>query len=485
MTVRTRFAPSPTGYLHIGSLRTALYCYLWAKKEKGSYILRIEDTDQARYVEGSVENLISALETCHIIHDEGPILGEDGKISQIGEHGPYYQSERLDKYNQYINQLLNEGKAYYCFCTKERLDVLREDQTSKGQTPKYDSKCSHLTEEEIKANLDAGMPYVIRMKLPQNREVVFEDIVRGRVSINTNDMDEQVLMKADGFPTYHFAVVVDDHLMKITHVIRGEEWLVSTPKHLLLFEAFGWNAPEYVHLPTVLNANKKKLSKRDGSASVEDYLKKGYIPEALINYIAMLGWSTPDGREIFSLNEIIDEFSLDRIHKSGAVFDLEKLNWLNSQYIKAMDDEELAYDLRPYLESINGLDTNDHEKMVLVAQCVKDRISYFSQAQDELNVILGEFHFSESEDAIAAKQFETNHILYEESIRMINEMSELTPDSLNGMFKAIQKEKGIKGKNLYMGLRIALTGDVHGPDLKLVMCIMGKDLVLKRLNGAL
>ncbi len=484
MQVRTRFAPSPTGYLHIGSLRTALYCYLWAKKEKGRYILRIEDTDQARYVEGSTENLISALERCHIIHDEGPVL-DDNTLLQIGDYGPYFQSERLAVYQQYVQQLLSEGKAYYCFCTKDRLESLREEQTSQGLTPKYDSKCSHLSDKEVKANLDAGLPYVIRMKLPENREVVFDDLVRGTVSINTKDMDEQVLIKADGFPTYHFAVVVDDHLMEITHVIRGEEWLVSTPKHLLLFEAFGWDAPKYVHLPTVLNTNKKKLSKRDGSASVEDYLKKGYIPEALTNYIAMLGWSAPDGREIFSMNEIIDEFSLDRIHKSGAVFDVEKLNWVNSQYIKAMDDDELAYDLREYLADITGLDTNDHIKMVYIAQCLKDRISYFEQAKEEMNAILGVYCLSECQEAQEAKSFDTNQTLYESAIEKIETFNELTPENLTELFKFLQKEKGIKGKNLYMGLRIAVTGEVHGADIKLVMCIMGKNMVLERLKNML
>ena len=484
MQVRTRFAPSPTGYLHIGSLRTALYCYLWAKKEKGRYILRIEDTDQARYVEGSTENLISVLERCHIIHDEGPVL-EDHTLRQIGDYGPYFQSERLAIYQKFVQQLLSEGKAYYCFCTKERLESLREEQISQGLTPKYDSKCSHLSDEEVKSNLDAGLPYVIRMKLPENREVIFDDLVRGTVSINTNDMDEQVLIKADGFPTYHFAVVVDDHLMEITHVIRGEEWLVSTPKHLLLFEAFGWNAPRYVHLPTVLNTNKKKLSKRDGSASVEDYLKKGYIPEALTNYIAMLGWSAPDGREIFSMNEIIDEFSLDRIHKSGAVFDVEKLNWVNSQYIKAMDDEELAYDLREYLGDISGLDTNDHIKMLYAAQCLKDRISYFEQAKDEMNAILGVYSLSECQEAQEAKSFDTNQTLYESAIEKIEALNELTPENLTDLFKFLQKEKGIKGKNLYMGLRIGLTGEVHGADIKLVMCIIGKNMVLERLKNML
>ena len=293
MEVRTRFAPSPTGYLHIGSLRTALYCYLWAKNQNGSYIIRIEDTDQKRYVEGSVENLITSLETCHIIHDEGPII-EDGMIQEIGDYGPYFQSDRLDIYKKYIDILLEKGFAYYCFCTKERLDELREEQKEQGLTPKYDSKCANLSKEEVKEYLAENVPYVIRMKLPKNTEVAFDDLVYGHISINTDDIDEQVLIKADGFPTYHFAVVVDDHEMEISHVIRGEEWLVSTPKHLLLYQAFGWDPPQFAHLPTVLNKNKKKLSKRDGSAAVEDFLKLGYLPEALINYITLLGWSDPE-----------------------------------------------------------------------------------------------------------------------------------------------------------------------------------------------
>ncbi len=482
--VRTRFAPSPTGYLHIGGLRTALYCYLWAKKQNGKYLLRIEDTDQGRYVEGSVESLIRTLAICDLRHDEGPVLA-DGKIEQIGDFGPYYQSQRLEIYQRYVRELIGQGKAYYCFCTKERLEELREEQAKNNQTPKYDSKCSRLTKEEVEEKLRAGEPYVIRMKLPQNRDVAFDDVVRGHVVINTDDMDEQVLIKADGFPTYHFAVVVDDHLMEISHVIRGEEWLVSTPKHLLLYEAFGWQPPVFAHLPTVLNANKKKLSKRDGSAAVEDFLTLGYLPQALINYITMLGWSAPDGKEIFSTEEIYHEFSLDRINNSGAVFDVEKLNWVNAQYIKTLDNDALAQLILPYLKKSDIAASLYENKMAYIAECVKDRIHFLSEAVSELIQIFADVKLGEHEEVAEALAFETNRNLYEHLIELINEKEEITPDNLNEIFKVIQKQKGIKGKNLYMGARVALTGEVHGPDIKIVMCILGKDMVLSRLQTAL
>ena len=482
MTTRTRFAPSPTGYLHIGSLRTALYCYLWAKKENGQYILRIEDTDQNRYVEGSVENLIRSLEQCSLIHDEGPTLKDD-TVVEIGEYGPYFQSNRLSIYQKYVKQLIDEGKAYYCFCTKDRLDALREEQTNNKQTPKYDSHCSHLTEEEIKANLEAKVPYVIRMKLPKDREVVFDDAVRGRVSINTNDIDEQVLIKADGFPTYHFAVVVDDHLMNITHVIRGEEWLVSTPKHILLFEALGWEAPKFVHLPTVLNPNKKKLSKRDGSAAVGDFIELGYLPNALINYITLLGWSAPDDKEIFTLDEIAQEFDLSRINKSGAVFDVEKLNWVNSQYIKQLSTEELAQKIKPFLLADELITENEEVKLLYIAECIKDRIHFLKQASQEVVEITKDRVISDSDDVKEVLAFETNAELYSSLIELVEKEDCLTPENINAIFKVIQKEKKIKGKNLFMGTRVAITGEVHGADIKYTMAILGKDEVLSRLKS--
>ena len=326
--VRVRFAPSPTGFVHIGSLRTALYNYLFAKKMGGKYILRVEDTDRTRLVDGAIENMLNAMKWAGVNHDEGVMLDDNGNVVQKGEYGPYIQSERLDIYKKYIQELLDNGKAYYCFCTKERLDEVREKQKEAGETPRYDGHCRDLTQEEIDAKIAAGEPYVIRLRLPENHVIKFTDLVRGETEFNTNDLDDQVLIKTDGFPTYHFAVVVDDHLMKITHVIRGEEWVSSTPKHVYLYEAFGWEAPKFVHLPNILNKEKKKLSKRQGDVAVEDFKKKGYLPEGLVNYVALVGWSPEENKEIFSMEELEQAFSIERVSKSGGVFDTEKLNWV-------------------------------------------------------------------------------------------------------------------------------------------------------------
>ena len=271
MSVRVRFAPSPTGFVHIGSLRTALYNFLYARKMQGNYVLRVEDTDRTRLVEGAVEGMLSAMNWAGVNHDEGVMLSDDNKVVQNGDCGPYIQSERLDIYKEHIKTLIDKGDAYYCFCSRSRLDRIREQQKNEGLDPKYDGHCRELSQEEIQDKLDKGEDYVIRMKLPENKSITFNDIVRGKVSIHTSDMDDQVLIKADGFPTYHFAVVVDDHMMDITHVIRGEEWLTSTPKHVLLYQMFGWKAPTFVHLPNILNADRKKLSKRQGDVAVEDF----------------------------------------------------------------------------------------------------------------------------------------------------------------------------------------------------------------------
>ena len=349
MSVRVRFAPSPTGFVHIGSLRTALYNYLFAKKMGGEYILRVEDTDQTRLVDGAIENMLTGMAWGGVNHTEGVVLDENGNITQKGEYGPYVQSERLDIYKDYISQLLDNGQAYYCFCTKERLDEVREKQKEAGETPKYDGHCRDLTKEEVEAKIAAGVPHVIRLRLPENHVIKFTDLVRGETEFNTNDLDDQVLIKTDGFPTYHFAVVVDDHLMKITHVIRGEEWVSSTPKHVYLYEAFGWEAPTFVHLPNILNSEKKKLSKRHGDVAVEDFKKKGYLPEGLINYVALVGWSPEDNQEIFSMEELENSFSVERVSKSGGVFDTEKLNWVNQHYIKDADDAYLTDLALPFL----------------------------------------------------------------------------------------------------------------------------------------
>jgi glutamyl-tRNA synthetase len=333
--VRTRFAPSPTGLVHVGSLRTALYNYLFAKNNKGTFILRIEDTDRTRYVEGALENLLKTLKWGGLKFDEGP--GKDGS------YGPYIQSERTEIYRKYLQKLIDKGAAYPCFCTTERLDAMRERQMQLKQAPMYDRTCLKLSAEEIETKKKQGTPFVIRQKIPQGQKLKFKDLIRGVVQFNTDTIDDQVLMKSDNFPTYHLANVIDDHLMEISHVIRGEEWLPSTPKHILLYDAFGWQKPEFAHIPLLLNKDKSKLSKRQGDVSVEDYINKGYLREAIINFISLLGWHPGKGeeKEIFSLEELVEAFSLEKVHKGGAVFDVEKLDWFNFQWQRKLHFQRL------------------------------------------------------------------------------------------------------------------------------------------------
>ena len=344
--VRTRFAPSPTGFMHVGNLRTALYEYLVAKSQNGTFVLRIEDTDQERYVEGATDVIYNTLQQVGLQHDEGPDIG--------GEYGPYVQSERKDIYKPYAEQLVREGKAYYCFCTKERLESIHQD----GEFGGYDRHCRDLPAEEIQKNLDAGMPYVIRQRVPLEGSTSFEDAVYGTITIENKEIEDQVLLKSDGYPTYNFANVIDDHLMHITHVVRGCEYLTSTPKYNMLYDAFGWEKPIYVHLPLIMGKNEdgsvSKLSKRHGSTSFQGLLEDGYLAPVITNYIALLGWCPKDNREIFSLKELEEAFSIDGISKSPAVFDYDKLLWFNGEYIRKMSGEAFRTAAMPYYKEIFG-----------------------------------------------------------------------------------------------------------------------------------
>lgn len=341
--IRTRFAPSPTGFLHVGGLRTALYSFLFAKKNHGQFVLRIEDTDQSRLVTDATTKLISALNWAGLSYDEGPQIG--------GDFGPYIQSERLAIYQEHIQKLLAAGHAYYCFCSPERLELVRARKIAAKLPPAYDRTCRNLDQSNINEKIAAGERFVVRMKVPLTGESVFTDLVRGTVTIDYKNIDDQVLLKSDGFPTYHLAVVVDDHLMQISHVIRGEEWLSSTPKHLLLYNYFGWQAPLFAHIPLLLNPDKSKLSKRQGDVAVEDYIKLGYTKEALVNFIALLGWNPGSTREIFSLDELVTEFSLERVGKSGAIFNVEKLRWLNHKWLTSYEPAKLRELVLPFLSA--------------------------------------------------------------------------------------------------------------------------------------
>ncbi|KPU26542.1 glutamyl-tRNA synthetase [Caloranaerobacter sp. TR13] len=483
--VRVRFAPSPTGYLHIGNLRTALYDYLFAKNQGGKYILRIEDTDRTRYVEGAIENLIESLLWVGVKHDEGVFI-ENGKLVQKGEYGPYIQSERLDIYKKYVDELIEKGHAYYCFCSKERLDKIREEQKSKGLTPRYDGHCRNITLEEAKKRIEAGHEYTVRLKLPPNKDIKFKDLIRGEITINTNDLDDQVLLKSDGFPTYHLAVVVDDHLMKITHIVRGEEWLSSTPKHIFLYEVFGWAKPVYVHLPTVLNKNKKKLSKRHGNVAVGDFRKKGYLPEALVNYLALVGWSPEDNREILSMEELINEFSFDRVSKTGGVFDIDKLNWINGQYIRKSDVDRITKLAIPHLVEAGFINEDDiknrYEWIKMIVSAVQEKISYISEIVDKAYVFFKDKVEPENEEVIEVLKAEHIPNLIEAFEEELNSIEEIDEEFALNLFKKLQKKTGAKGRKLYMPIRAILTGQLHGPDLVKTILILGKQNILKRIE---
>lgn len=476
--IRVRFAPSPTGYLHVGGLRTALYNYLFAKKNNGKFILRIEDTDRNRYVEGAVENLLGALKWSGLIYDEGPDTG--------GDVGPYMQSQRLDIYQKYSAELINNGNAYYCFCTPERLQTLREEQ-EKQKLPqlKYDKHCLNLTKEEIESNLAAKIPYIIRLNVIGNKKIVFDDIIRKHVEFDSSNIDDQVLMKSDGYPTYHLANVVDDYLMGITHVIRGEEWLSSTPKHVLLYDALGWRRPIFAHLPLLLNPDKSKLSKRQGDVAVEDYRDKGYLRDALINFVALLGWNAGDDKEFYKMDQLVEAFSLERVNKSGAVFDLQKLNWLNAEHLRKMDDSEILILLRQEILNSQYSTLNLPDNYLLqVISAMKERVSFIKE------FITTCTYFYETPSEYEQKSFEKN-------------WTPQTPDQLSLFIDELQKfeiptktdyetalsstaEKLNIGKGkLIHPLRLAVSGQSTGPGMFDLLFILGKEEVINRIKTAI
>lgn len=493
--IRTRLAPSPTGFLHVGGLRTALYCYLHAKKNGGTFFLRIEDTDQGRFVEGAIENLVKSLHTCGIHPDEG-VLFEDGKVIQKGEYGPYIQSERLELYQKHAQELVEKGHAYYCFCTSDRLEAMRKEQIELKRPPMYDRLCLSLSPEEIETKKKEGLSCVIRQKIPRDRTVQFEDIVRGKVRFEGATLDDQVLLKSDGFATYHLAHVVDDHYMKTQPVIRGEEWLPSLPKHLLLFEAFGWEVPQYAHLPLLLNANKTKLSKRDGDVAVEDYLKKGYLPEALINFVVFLGWNPGTEQEIFSFEELIQAFSLDRVHKGGAVFDVKKLDWINGEYIRKMIKEDIDgfYErVKPFIEAEIQNPDAALIKKILQDPDFEGRFKKLSEIPEGLAPLFSELTDYPLELIALAKFNITPDVLkqvMEKAIEKVEAMEWEKGDAsktqlLSDAFVSIVSDLELKNGQVLWPVRVALSGLEKSPNFATLAIYLGKEEVLKRLKLAL
>jgi len=467
--IRTRFAPSPTGYLHVGGLLAALFNYLFTRKNNGSFVLRIEDTDQSRFVEGAMEKLMDSLKWAGLSYDEGPDLG--------GDYGPYIQSQRLELYKEHAEILLKNGHAYYCFCTPEELEAMREKQQAAGEPMRYDGTWRDRDDAEVQANLDAGKSYVVRLKMPTEGETVFQDLVRGEVSFSNELFDDQVLVKSDGFPTYHLANVVDDHHMKITHVIRGEEWLNSVPKHLQLYKSFGWEAPRMAHLSLLLNADRSKLSKRQGDVAVEDYRDKGFLPEALVNFVALLGWSSGTEQEIFSMGELIDLFSLDRVSKSGSVFDLDKLNWMNGMYIREMDAETYAAFAVPFLRQA-GLDVSDSEKAAKIALSAQKNISRGEQLPEAVELFYSDELKIEEDAALEVLKGESTREVLELFLTKAAELESLDLQSFKGVMKEVQQESGVKGAGLWQPMRVAITGMTSGPELPVVIDIFGKNKVI-------
>ncbi len=477
LPVRVRFAPSPTGYLHVGGLRTALYNYLFARRNNGTFILRIEDTDRSRFVEGAVENLIETLRWAGLEYDEGPLKG--------GAKGPYVQSERLDTYHHYARQLIDSGKAYYAFDTPQELEVMRKTLEQQGVFPKYDRRALKLSPDDVKAKLAAGEPAVVRMKVPDATVIAFDDIVRGRVEFSSDLIDDQVLLKSDGYPTYHLANVVDDHLMEISHVIRGEEWLSSTPKHVLLYRAFGWELPVFAHLPLLLNPDKSKLSKRQGDVAVEDFRRKGYLKEALVNFVAFLGWNPGDEREIFTLDELVKEFSLERVGKSGAVFNIEKLDWLNAHYLRKKPDAELVGMLRKELGQSDFADNQfSDEYLLAVINAMRERVSFPKEFVEKSPYF---FHAPEQYDPDVVKKRWTPDAPARLK-RLADEFSRLERPQKEDYESALNQtaaELNVKNSDLIHPLRLAVSGMGAGPGLYDILHILGKDETIRRINSAI
>ena len=477
--VRTRFAPSPTGRMHVGNLRTALYAYLIAKHEGGDFMLRIEDTDQERYVEGALDIIYRTLEKTGLVHDEGP--DKDGGV------GPYVQSERQASgiYMKYAKQLIEQGDAYYCFCDKERLESLKTSVSEDGtQIVNYDKHCLHLSKEEIEANLAAGKPYVVRINMPTEGTTTFHDEIYGDITVPNAELDDMILIKSDGYPTYNFANVIDDHLMNITHVVRGNEYLSSAPKYNRLYEAFGWEVPVYVHCPLITDENHKKLSKRCGHSSYEDLLDQGFVSEAIVNYVALLGWCPQDNREIFSLPELVEAFDYHHMSKSPAVFDINKLKWMNGEYLKAMDFDKFYELTEPYIKKVI---TKDYD-LKKIASLIKSRIEILPDIKDQIDFFEAVPEYDTA--MYCHKKMKTNE---ETSLEVLKEIlprleawDDYSNDALFGLLKGFAEEKGYKNGYVMWPVRTAVSGKQNTPGgATEIMEVLGKAESVERIKNAI
>ncbi|MEG1459632.1 MAG: glutamate--tRNA ligase [Acetivibrio sp.] len=478
--IRTRFAPSPTGKMHVGNLRTALYAYLVSKHEGGDFLLRIEDTDQERFMEGAIDIIYRTMEKTGLIHDEGP--DKDGGV------GPYVQSERQAQglYLKYAKQLIEKGEAYYCFCTKERLEGLKASVTDENgkEIAKYDKHCLNLSKEEVEKNLQAGIPYVIRQNNPTQGSTTFSDVIFGDITVENGELDDMILIKSDGYPTYNFANVVDDHLMKITHVVRGNEYLSSSPKYNRLYEAFGWEVPVYIHCPIITNEEHQKLSKRSGHSSYEDLLEQGFLTEAVVNFVALLGWSPAEDREIFSLEELVKVFDYHRINKSPAVFDMVKLKWMNGEYMKAMDFDKFYNMAEPYIKEVIRKDYD----LKKIAEMIKTRIEVFPEIKEHIDFFeeVPEYDVSMYAHKKMKTTPESSLEVLRELLPLFETQSDYSNDALYAVLVNYIKEKGCKNGYAMWPVRTAVSGKQMTPGgATEIMEILGKEESLLRIKKAI
>ncbi len=492
MNVRVRFAPSPTGFVHVGGLRTALFNYLFARQQQGKFILRIEDTDQSRFVEGAVENLIAVFDWLGLSFDEGPHVG--------GDFGPYVQSERLEIYRRHCERLLAAGQAYRCFCRPDELETMRAEQTKRSMVPMYDRRCRKLDAGISRHRSEDGESCVIRLAVPLTGTISFSDLVRGDILFRADAIDDQVLLKSDGFPTYHLANVVDDHLMQVTHVIRGEEWLSSTPKHILLYQSFGWDVPAFAHLPLLLNPDRSKLSKRSADVTVEAYRDEGILPDVLLNFVALLGWHPKDEREIFSLMDLVKEFDLARVGKAGAVFDIMKLRWLNSEYLKRESDEKFYENIRPIYFEYTGepkprfssiIEQYGESRLQFGTMSLRAGAGTYEEVAERVLNIFSPVGKPEPESLERLSDDNARDLL----VRLHDGLAAIPAEewedfeAIGERFKEVCKragnEVGVKGKELWQAVRAGLTGRLHGPELAKLIAIWGRERVLHELNQAI
>ncbi|MDH7481740.1 MAG: glutamate--tRNA ligase [Armatimonadota bacterium] len=479
--VKVRFPPSPTGFVHIGNIRTALFNWLFARHSGGKFVLRIEDTDRARLVPGAEEEIFESLRWIGLAWDEGPIVG--------GAYGPYVQSERLEIYKRYAEELLEKGAAYYCFCTPERLEQMRKEQEARKEPTGYDRACAALTADEVRARLEKGIPAVIRFRVPDTGQTTIQDLVRGEITFENRLLDDFVIIKSDGYPTYHFASVVDDHEMRITHVIRGEEWISSTPKHVLMYQAFGWEPPQFAHTTSILGPDRTRLSKRHGAMRFLEYREKGFLPEAMVNYMALLGWSSGEDRDLYTISELIERFSIEGIVRNPAIFDIQKLEWMNGEYIRKADLGRIADLCIPFLRQAGFFPENptveDGAYLREVVNLVRDRLKYLAQIVEFADFFfMSELSYEEKGVEKWLRQDYVKELLCK-MLPAMREIPEWTTELIEETARKVGEEMGLSGGSVIHPLRMAVTGRTVGPSLFETMRVLGRERVISRLSQTL